>query len=327
MKAVTIEKPGGPDVLKIETVTDPRPQRGEVLVKVMATAINRADLLQREGKYPPPPDAVQNIPGLEYSGEIAELGECCADWASRDRVFGLVAGGSYAEYVVVHHRTLNRIPDNLSYDQAAALPEACITAYDAMVDQCALTCGETLLINGITSGVGTAALQIANAMGVSVIGTTRSASKVERLNEFGPARIVVSGDGKFSKTVLDEVSGGVDVILELIGGNYLQEDLVCLAPKGRIILVGLLGGPRCEVSLANILARRARIFGTTLRARPLEEKIRAAQLFQKAVVPLIASGRVKPVIDKIFSLDQIQQAHSYMASNESFGKIVVRMPN
>ena len=323
MQAIVIRQPGGPDVLDFKTVEDPRPQRGEVLVRIRATAVNRADVLQREGKYPPPAGASADIPGLEFAGEVAEVGEWADDWRPGDRVWGLTAGGSYAQYIVVHGRTLSRIPDSLTFEEAASMPEACITAYDAMVTQCGLKSGETVLINGITSGVGTMALQIANAVGARVIGSTRSESKLERLQPFGPLKTLVVRDGKFAQEVIDLTGGGADVVLELIGGAYVQEDLLCAAVRGRIILVGLLAGARSEVIFATILAKRLHLLGTTLRGRPLEEKILTARAFQKHVVPLITAGKVRPIIDKIFDLQDAAEAHKFMESNVSFGKIVL----
>jgi NADPH:quinone reductase len=325
MQAIIISRPGGPEVLELSTVETPKPQRGEVLVRIMATALNRADAMQREGKYPPPPDASQNIPGLEFAGEVAEAGQF-AEWKIGDRVFGLTSGGSYAQYVVVHGRTLSRIPEHLDYEQAAALPEACITAYDAMITQGKLSAGEYLLISGVTSGVGTIALQIANAIGAQVIGTTRSATKIARVEELGSLKSIVTTDGKFSKEVLKATNGnGANVVLELIGGDYVKEDIQCAAIKGRIIVVGLLAGRKTEISLADILAKRLHMMGTTLRMRPLEEKIQTALVLQAHVVPLICSGKIKPIIDKVFDLSEASSAHQFMDGNESFGKIILRV--
>jgi NADPH2:quinone reductase len=317
MQAIIISRPGGPEVLELSTVETPKPQRGEVLVRIMASGLNRADSMQREGNYPAPPDAPQNILGLEFAGEVAEVGQF-TEWKIGDRVFGLTAGGSYAQYLVAHGRTLSRIPDHLDYEQAAALPEACITSYDAMVTQGKLSAGENLLISGVTSGVGTIALQIANAIGARVVGTTRSAAKVARVEELGALNSIVTTDGKFSKEVIKATDGkGVDVVLELIGGDYVQEDIQCTALKGRIIVVGLLAGRKTEVSLAHILAKRLHMVGTTMRMRPLEEKIQAAQIFQTHVIPLICSGKVKPIIDKVFDLAEASKAHQFMDSNDS----------
>jgi len=325
MQAVIVSRPGGPEVLELSTVETPKPQRGEVLVRIIATAINRADVMQREGNYPPPRDASQNILGLEFAGEVAEVGEF-TDWKVGDRVCGLTSGGSYAQYAVVHGRTLSCIPEHLSFEEAAALPEACITAYDAMVIQGKLSAGDNLLVNGITSGVGTVALQIANAIGAHVIGTTRSASKIDRLKTLGALQTIVTTDGKFAGKVMAATNGiGAHVVLELIGGDYVQEDAACAVSKGRIIVVGLLAGRKTEISLATILMKRLHIIGTTLRSRPLEEKIQVAQLFKNHLVPLISAGKIKPVIDKVFDLSEAAEAHRFMGSNESLGKIILRV--
>lgn len=328
MQAVVVEKPGGPEVLRLQEVEDVHPQRGEVRVRVRATAVNRADLLQRAGKYPAPPGCTADIPGLEYAGEVDEVGDDYGPLKVGDRVFGLVPGGSYAQHVIVHARTASRIPEKLSFEEASALPEAAITAYDAMVSQCALKSGEFVLITGAASGVGITAAQIAHALGAKCIGITRSASKSKRLLEDRFFDEVIVDDGRaYSKEVLRTTSGaGADVVLELVGGHYLQEDLNCIARGGRIIIVGLLAGAACELNLGAVLSKRITIKGTSLRARPIEEKMAVAQLFSKHVVPLIESGAVKPFIDATFPLSEAGKAHSFLESNESFGKVVLIVP-
>jgi NADPH2:quinone reductase len=324
MRAIVITKPGGPDVLQLDDLPDVQPQRGEVRVRVRATAVNRADVLQREGKYPAPVDCPANIPGLEYAGEIDAIGEGTIDFRIGDRVFGLVGGGSYSEYIVAHWRTVARMPDGLSFEEAAALPEACLTAYDAVILQCRLAPGETILINAAASGVGSAAVQIARALGAITIGTTRTSEKMDRVFELGLDHGIVCPDGKFAEQVMSLTKKqGVNVIVELIGGDYLNEDLRCLAVKGRVIVVGLLGGIKVELDLARLLSRRLEVRGTTLRARPLEEKIAAAQVLSQNIVPMVEKGLIRPIIDKVLKLEQIDEAHKYMESNRSFGKIVV----
>lgn len=310
--------------MKLAEVETPKPQRGEVQVAAQATAVNRADLIQREGKYPAPPGAPQNIPGLEFAGIVNAIGDAVTEWKVGDRVFGIIGGGTYAQYLVTHARTLSRIPDNLSFEEAAAVPEAFITAYDAMVSQCGLKSGERILINGASSGVGTAAIQIAGALGATTIGTTRSSSKKERLAKLGLHHLLIIEDGKFADKIGDITGGaGVDVIIELIGGNYFNEDLDCISASGRIIIVGLLAGASINVNLRQILFKRLRVFGTTLRARPLEEKIAVAQTFTKYLLPLFESGRLHPVIDKIFPLSEAADAHEYLAGNDTFGKVIL----
>lgn len=326
MKAVVIPRFGGPEVLALREVPTPLPERGEIRVRVRATAVNRADLLQRAGAYPAPPDAPRDIPGLEFAGEIDAVGEGVLDLAVGDRVMGLCGGGSYAEAIVVPARLAVRIPSRLSFVEAAAVPEAFITAWDALVDQARLAAGETVLIPAIGSGVGLAGLQIAVAIGARAIGTARTAEKLDRARAFGLAEgdDIVVPNGVFAPDVLRATGGhGVDVVLELVGGDYLAEDLACLREKGRIVLVGLMGGHRVDLDLGQVLRKRVHIIGTMLRARAVEEKIAAVQRLDRHVVPLLARGALKPVVDRTFPLANAAEAHVYMASNGSFGKLVL----
>lgn len=326
MKAAIVTGSGGPEVLKVQEVPEPQASKGEVRVRVMATAVNRADVVQRKGGYPAPPGVPSNILGLEYAGVITDIGEDVVGFEPGDRVFGLVGGGSYAQFIVAHHRTIARIPENLSFEQAAACPEAFVTAYDAMVSQANLKSGEWVLIHAAGSGVGTAAVQICKALGARSVGTTRTKDKIERAAELGLHRGIVVEKGDFSDEVKTIVGDqGVDVVLELVGGNYLVEDLECIATQGRIILVGLLAGAKAELSLQRILSKRVTIKGTTLRARPLEEKIVAAQLLDKQIAPLLANGQLKPIIDKVFDLHDVVKAHQYVEKNDSFGKVVLNL--
>ena len=326
MKAAIVTGSGGPEVLKVQDVTEPRASKGEVRVRVMATAVNRADVIQRRGGYPAPPGVPSNILGLEYAGVITDVGEDVSGFEPGDRVFGLVGGGSYAQFIVTHHRTIAKIPDNLSFEQAAACPEAFVTAYDAMVSQANLKSGEWVLIHAAGSGVGTAAVQICRALGARSVGTSRTKDKIDRAMELGLHRGIVIEKGDFSDEVKTIVGDqGVDVVLELIGGNYVVEDLECVANQGRIILVGLLAGAKAELSLQRILSKRLMIKGTTLRARPLEEKIVAAQLLSKQIAPLLENGELKPIIDKVFDLDDVVEAHRYVEQNDSFGKVVLNL--
>lgn len=321
MKAIVITRSGGPEVLALRDVPTPEPRRGELRVKVHATAVNRADLLQRMGLYPAPPDASQDIPGLEFAGEIEALGEGVDGWQVGDRVFGLCGGGSYAEYVVTHSRAVARIPDDLSFDAAAAVPEAFITAWDAMVTQGGLTAGETVLITAVGSGVGCAAVQLARALGARVVGTARTSDKLARAATLGvDLGVVPEADGRFASRV-----GTPDLVLELVGGANLAEDLACLAPCGRIVVVGLLAGARAEVDLGLMLRKRATIVGTVLRSRPLEEKLAVTQAFARHVVPLLVRGAVRPVIDRVLPLAEAASAHALLASNTTFGKIVLKV--
>ena len=325
MRAIAISRPGGPEVLTVVERPSPEPARGEIRVRVRATAINRADLLQRLGAYPAPADAPADIPGLEFAGEVDALGPGVERFAIGDRVFGLVGGGGYAEQLVTHERAVARIPEGLSFEQAAAVPEAFITAHDAMVGQGGLAGGETLLVHAVGSGVGTAAVQLGRALGCFVIGTARTADKLERARPLGMDAGVTALDGKFADEVRRHSEPGASVVLELVGGPYVDEDLRCTRPLGRIVLVGLLAGARHELDLGLVLRKRLRVFGTVLRARPLEEKIAVMRTFEAQVVPLLARGLVAPVIDTVFALDEAAEAHRRMASNVGFGKIVLRV--
>jgi putative PIG3 family NAD(P)H quinone oxidoreductase len=323
VRAIAIQKPGGPEVLTVVERPRPEPSRGEVRVRVRATAVNRADLLQRMGAYPAPPDAPPDVPGLEIAGEVEAVGPDVRRLAVGDRVFGLVGGGGYAEAVVAHERALARIPERLSFEQAAAVPEAFITAHDAIVGQAGLAGGESLLVHAVGSGVGTAAVQLGRALGAFVIGTARTAEKLERARPLGLDAGVVAEGGRFADAVREIAEPAV--VLELVGGGYLAEDLRCLRTLGRIVLVGLLAGRSQEVDLGLVLTRRARILGTVLRSRPLEEKLAVMRVFEEQVVPLFARGKLEPVIDIVLPLDEAAAAHERMASNEGFGKIVLRV--
>ena len=321
MRAIAITRSGGPEVLAVVDRDLPEPSRGEVRVRVRATAVNRADLLQRMGAYPAPSDSPPDIPGLELAGEVAALGPGVERLAIGDRVFGLVGGGAYAEAVVTHERALAKIPDGLTFEQAAAIPEAFVTAHDAIVTQAGLRGGEVLLVHAAGSGVGTAAVQLGRALGAYVIGTARTADKLARAAALGlDAQVVPDDAGRFA----DRVKPAPHVVLELVGGGYLVEDTRCVVPLGRIVLVGLLAGAKAELDLGLVLRKRLRIFGTVLRSRPLEEKLAAMRAFEDQVVPLLARGKLAPVIDTVMDLDQAAAAHTRMASNAGFGKIILR---
>ncbi len=325
MRAVVITRTGGPEVLAVQERPSPEPSAGEVRVRVRATAINRADLLQRMGAYPAPRDASPDIPGLELAGEVDALGPGVERLVIGDRVMGLVGGGAYAEQVVSHERALAKIPDGMSFEHAAAIPEAFITAADAMIDQAGLRGGETVLVHAVGSGVGTAAVQLASALGAFSIGTSRTADKLDRARSLGLDAGVVVTDGAFADHVCAIARDGAHVVLELVGGRYLDEDLRCTRTLGRISLVGLMAGPRTELDLGLVLRKRIRILGTVLRSRPLEDKLAAMRAFEDRIVPLFARGKLAPVIDTRFDLDQVADAHRRMAANAGFGKIVLKV--
>jgi putative PIG3 family NAD(P)H quinone oxidoreductase len=323
MRAIAISKPGGPEVLALVERDAPEPSRGEVRVRVRATAVNRADLLQRMGGYPAPADSPPDIPGLEIAGEVEAVGPGVERLAIGDRVFGLVGGGGYAEGVVSHERALAKMPDGMSFEDAAAVPEAFITAHDAIVTQAGLRSGEVLLVHAVGSGVGTAAVQIARALGAQIVGTARTADKLDRARTLGMVMGITAMAGRFAEAVRAVHPDGAAVVLELVGGNYLAEDLRCTQTLGRIVLVGLLAGAKTELELGLVLRKRLRIMGTVLRARPLEEKIAAVRAFESQVVPLLVRGVVKPVVDCVMPLAEAARAHERMASNAGFGKIVL----
>ena len=325
MKAVYIKEFGGPENLEYREIDDPpKPADSEILVRVCASGLNRADLLQRRGLYPPPAGYSANIPGLEFAGEIEECGDAVSDLNNGDRVFGITSGETHAEKLVIDSSLVAKIPDNLNFVEAAAIPEVFITAHDAVFTQAELKKDETLLIHAVGSGVGLAALQLGKAFGATVIGTSRTADKLERCKEFGLDVAVHAADGKFAEMVAGSTGGnGADVILDLVGGAYLEENVRCLALKGRLILVGLTAGSKAELDLSVALRKRAKIIGTVLRGRSTEEKADAVRRFAEEVVPLLASGKIVPNIDKVFHASDVRAAHEYLESNESFGKVIL----
>lgn len=327
MKAIVISKPGGPDVLQLLDVPNPVPGPEDLLVRVRAAGLNRADLLQRAGGYPQPgPKPAYDIPGLEYAGEVIAAGPQVQGFTAGDRVMGLLAGGGYAEQVVTHHRLAMKVPDNLSWEEAGGTPEVYITAHDAL-RQCDLVAGESVLIHAAGSGVGVAAVQIAKAMGASlVVGTAGSAEKLAQAADLGLDVGVNYREQDFAEEVKNATGGrGVDVILDVIGADYWERNMQSLALKGRMVLVGLMGGNAANANLGMLLQKRASVRGTTLRARPLEEKALTTRAFEKSVLPHIASGRVKVVVDRVYPLAEAAAAQEYMAANQNFGKIVLRM--
>lgn len=326
MKAVYIKEFGGAENLEIREVENPAaPEKKQILVRVKASAINRADILQRKGFYPAPKGVSSEIPGLEFSGEVAEIGENVGEFKIGDRVFGITSGAAQAEFLLTEESLLAKIPDNLSFAEAAAIPEAFITASDAISTQANLLENESLLIHAVGSGVGLAALQLAKAKGAKVFGTSRTADKLEKCKILGLDEAIDTKETEnFAGTIKEKTDGkGVDVILDLIGASVFEMNLESLALKGRLILVGLVGGRSAEFNLGLALTKRLKIFGTVLRSRSTGEKAEATKLFIEEVLPLLESGKVKPNIDKIFSLEEIRKAHEHVESNESFGKVVL----
>lgn len=324
MRAVRIMQPGGPDVLRVGEVDRPEPGPGQVRVRVRAAGVNRADLLQRRGLYPAPPGWPADVPGLEFAGEVDALGEPVAERRLGDRVMGLMGGGGYAEHVVVHEREAIPVPDALSWEEAAAVPEVFVTAHDALFTRGRLAAGETVLVHAVGSGVGTAALQLAKAAGARVLGTSRTRRKLDRAAELGLDVAIDAGAEDFADAVLDATGGrGVDLILDLVGGGYLPRNLASLAILGRIVVVGLTAGAFSEIDLGVVLRKRLTMVGTSLRTRSLEEKIAAVQAFSRDALPLLADGRIRPVLDATIPMADAAQAHRRMEANQNFGKIVL----
>jgi NADPH:quinone reductase len=321
VRAARLVEESGPGGLAIEDVPAPTAGPSQIRVTVKATALNRADLLQTMGLYPAPPGVPADIPGMEYAGVVESIGEGVTRWKIGDRVMGLVGGGSWAEQLVTHEREALRIPEALSFEQAAAIPEAFITAFDALTPQAGMRAGHTVLIHAVGSGVGTAAVQWANAIGARTVGTARTAAKLERVKALGlDVGLLVNGD---SPSFADRVQA--DVALDLVGGNYLPETLEAMAPGGIVMLVGLTAGISAELPLRTILTKRLRIQGTTLRARTLEQKIAVAEAFSAQALPFFTTGKLTPVVGETVKLADLKDALNRLAANETFGKTVVTL--
>ena len=335
MRAVYISEFGGPDVLEIREVPDPPPPgEGDVLVRVLYAGLNRADILQRQGLYPPPAGTDPRIPGLEFAGRIYETGRGVSGLEKNDRVFGITSGAAQAGYLVVDQRLVAHSPAALDSWDAAAVPEAYVTAHDALVTQAGLASGETVVIHAVASGVGIAATQIARNAGARVIGTSRTPAKLERFLEPGSSPILsvdhaidTSGGADFANKVLEITDGrGADVILDLVGGAYFPEDLRCAAERGRIMLVGLMAGRKAEFDMGIALSKRLTIRGPVLRSRTVEEKGEAMEGFRREVVPGIShGGPFFPEVDRYFDLQDVAKAHEYLGSDQSFGKVVLNL--
>jgi putative PIG3 family NAD(P)H quinone oxidoreductase len=327
MKAVKILSFGGIEGLEVVDAPDaPTPTADRVRLRVRACGLNRADILQRLGRYPAPPGYPEDIPGLEFAGEVESTGEEARTWKTGDRVFGITGGAAQAEYVTVPESTLARVPDNLNWVEAASIPEVFMTAHDALFTQCRLQMGETVLIHAAGSGVGTAASQLVKAAGGVAYGTSRTAEKLERAKQFGLSESIAVG--KDPSSLVDAINKwtnnvGVNVILDLVGAAYLKPNLEALATLGRLIFVGTTSGAKAEIDYGIVMRRRLRVMGTSLRTRSIEEKATATRLFAQHVVPLLANGAVRPVIDSVFRIEEVREAHKRIESNETFGKVVL----
>jgi putative PIG3 family NAD(P)H quinone oxidoreductase len=324
-RAVRIREPGDVHVLRLADVEVREPGVYEIAVDVGAAGLNRADLLQRRGLYPPPAGVPQDIPGLEYAGIVASVGALVTAFKPGDRVMGIVGGGGMCTRVIVHEREAMPIPATLSVEEAAAIPEVFLTAFDAMFRQADLKFGESVLIHSVGSGVGTAILQLAKVAGAFTIGTSRTESKLERCRAFGLDVGIVPEADRFADAVMEATRGrGADVILDAVGAAYLEENLRALAIRGRFVAYGSMSGASSEIAIGILMRKRAQLIGTVLRSRPMEEKAALAQAFAAQAVPLFERGLLKPVIDEVLPMREIAEAHRRLEKNATFGKLVLR---
>ena len=322
MKAIVIDAPGDASQLRLADVPDPQPQPDELLIRVHATALNRADILQRQGLYPPPPGA-SDIPGLELAGEVVAIGAAVRRFHPGDRVYGL-SGGGYAQLATLPESLAMPIPDRFDFLQAASLPEVFFTANEALITLGRLQAGGRALVHAGGSGVGIAAIQIGTAIGAEVLVTAGSDAKCARARDLGAALAINYKSHDFVEAVKEHTQGrGVDVLLDVVGASYFDRNLRSLAPGGRLILVGMLGGARSEIDLGYVLRRRLQIIGTVLRSRSLEERAAITRRYQEQIEPLLIAGQIVPIIDRLFPLRDAAAAHRYMEADKNFGKIVL----
>jgi putative PIG3 family NAD(P)H quinone oxidoreductase len=327
VRAVVLTGYGGPEVMDVADVEAPVPGPDEILVDVHHAGVNRADLLQRMGRYPNPERSAQEIPGLEYAGRVAAVGERVTAWREGDPVMGIVTGGCYAEQVVTHERLALPVPAGLDLADAAAVPEVFITAWDALVVLGGLSSGRWALVHAGASGVGTAAIQIAGAIGARVA-VTCSAGKVDACRALGADLAVERSPADWVAALRDGLAAlggpdGVDVVLDVVGGEEVERNLTAVRPLGTIVQVGLLAGGAAAINVGTLMTKRIRWVGTVLRSRPLEEKIAASRRFAAEVLPLFTAGLARPVIDRRFALDDAAEAHRLIESNANVGKFVL----
>ncbi|TXF11415.1 NAD(P)H-quinone oxidoreductase [Pelomicrobium methylotrophicum] len=323
MRAVEIKEAGPPETLTLTTRPVPTPKAGEVLIKVAAAGVNRPDVLQRQGKYPPPPGA-SDLPGLEVAGTIVKLGEGATGWQVADRVCALLTGGGYAEYVAVPAAQCLPVPKGLTLVEAASLPETFFTVWHNVFERGQLKPGESFLVQGGTSGIGVTAIQMVKAFGNRVFATAGSDEKCGACVKLGADRAINYKTEDFVDVLQKETAGrGVDVILDMVGGDYIPRELKALAPDGRLVLIAFLGGAKATVNFADVMMRRLTITGSTLRARPVEVKASIAQALREKVWPLIEAGKIRPVVHATFPLAEAAKAHALMESSTHVGKIVL----
>ncbi|MBB6110938.1 NADPH2:quinone reductase [Mucilaginibacter lappiensis] len=324
MKAIVITQPGAPSVLQIAEKPKPGYAPNEVLVKVMAAGVNRPDVKQREGKYPPPAGVVQDIPGLEIAGTIIEIGAAVTQWKIGDKVCALVAGGGYAEYCNAPEGQCLPVPEGLSFIEAASLPETFFTVWSNVFDRANLKGVETLLVHGGSSGIGVTAIQIAKALGHPVYVTAGSDEKCRFCEQLGASKAINYKTESFADLIKQLTNGkGVDVILDMIGGDYTPGNIQSLAVEGRLVMINTMKGKDAQVDLSQVMMKRLVITGSTLRARDVEFKAAIAQNLKKTIWPLLISGQIKPVIYKVFKAEEAAQAHELMESSAHIGKIML----
>ena len=325
MKAIVVREPGCPEQLELAEVPDPVPAAGELLLDVHATALNRADLLQRRGLYPPPPGAT-DILGLECSGVVRALGPDATGPAVGTRVMALLPGGGYAERVTIPEGMAIPIPKSMSFEDAAAIPEAFLTSYEALVRTAHTQPGETVLVHAAAGGVGSAAVQLAKKLGAKVVATAGSADKLARVKELGADVLVNYKEQDFVAEVKTATDGkGADVVLDFVGGSYWDKHADCLAVGGRVVVIGLLGGASAKVNLAQLLMRRYQILGLVMRSRPVADKVAITRAFSRENLDALAKGRLRPVVDRALPLAEARAAHEQMEDNANVGKIVLRV--
>jgi NADPH2:quinone reductase len=325
VRAAVVTSYGGPDVIAVQEVPDPVPAPDEILVRVVSSAINRADTMQRQGGYPDPRGrSGPEILGLEFAGTVAELGARVTSWNVGDSVMGIEAGACNAELVTTHERQALPVPSNVALADAAAIPEVYLTAWDALVVQGGLTSGRWALVHAGASGVGTAAILIAKAIGAR-IAVTCSAGKADACRELGADLVLERSPADWAAALKDAVPEGVDTVLDVVGGDEANRNLAAVRPQGTIVQVGLMGGGQTPVNLGLLLVKRVHWIGTALRTRPIEQKIALAQRFRREVIPLFESGALRPVIDSRFALDDIVEAHRQMDANANVGKILLQV--
>ena len=324
MKAITFATYGGPDVLRLEDVAEPVPTPDDLLVRVRASALNRADTMQRRGHYPPPPGE-SDILGLELAGEVEAVGANALGFKPGDRVFGLVGGGGYAEKACIDHRMAMPIPPGWDFVKAAAVPEVFFTANETLFTLGRLDAGETVLIHAGASGVGTAGIQMARQTGARVLVTVGSEEKVARTEALGAEAAINYKTTDFAERVLELTDGGVDLVQDFIGAAYWQNNLKCLKTAGRLVLVGLMGGAKVEADIGLIMRKRLQVIGSVMRSQPMENKIAITERFRSRWLPELENGRLQPLIDSSFPLAEAAAAHQYMEDNRNVGKIMLVM--